>query len=420
MSKVTGPGGTSQPVSNQPVESAQGTNLQSVNEPSQQTSDSQSSGPVRLGSRDAGRRLVEHRVEGQARQAELNAQLPVSNPNAHEQPGSSVAGGTSSPAAPSVFQSPIQLEQPQQSPTAEETASPVSPEAAGMSGTHASVPNQQLHEYFNTRAPHHNLIAAGRYGQAAVGYRQLAQQADRAGDINRSSTNLNIANQLEFTQRMQRAGVRNLEFPPTARNVDDYFSSLRHEPASRVANDFEQYTRAFFVHHGSSTPLQYDPETHRINGRDFQTHIPEDWNDITSSRVMRDGRRMIDCEGYAYLGQRLLSRAGFRDGQFVAVGSPDDRRTERDESNIGHIMWSGTRRRVSGDPEGTNAFAIAISNDNATLIPVSSRTPDEAREAALRHVYTSLPHVRYRGEAATAWQAEYNATVDQERREGAE
>ncbi|MCI0614918.1 hypothetical protein L0244_18150, partial [bacterium] len=73
MSKVTGPGGTSQPVSNQPVESAQGTNLQSVNEPSQQTSDSQSSGPVRLGSRDAGRRLVEHRVEGQARQAELNA-----------------------------------------------------------------------------------------------------------------------------------------------------------------------------------------------------------------------------------------------------------------------------------------------------------------------------------------------------------
>jgi hypothetical protein len=130
---------------------------------------------------------------------------------------------------------------------------------------------------------------------------------------------------------------------------------------------------------------------------------------------------MIDCEGYAYLGQRLLSRAGFREGRFTAIGSPDDSRTERDESQLGHIMWSGTRRRVAGDPESSNGFAIAISNDDATLIPTSSsRTPNDAREAALRHVYQQLPNVRYRGEASTAWQAEYNAVADEARREGTE
>ncbi|HSE43632.1 MAG TPA: hypothetical protein VLH08_22920, partial [Acidobacteriota bacterium] len=271
------------------------------------------------------------------------------------------------------------------------------------------------------RAPHHNLIAAGRYGEASARYRQLAQQADQPDDINRISTNLNIANQLEFTGRMQRAGVSNLSFPPSERNVDDYFTSLRRAPASTVAREFEQYSRAFFVHHGNSSPLRYDAETHRINGQNFETHIPEDWNDITSSREIRDGRRMIDCEGYAYLGQRLLRRAGFRDGRFVAVGSPDDPRTSRNESNIGHIMWSGTRRSVAGDPPGSNGFAIAISNNDATLIPtLSTRTLDQAREAALEHVYRPLPHVRYRGESETSWRAEYNAAVDLERREGAE
>jgi hypothetical protein len=231
-----------------------------------------------------------------------------------------------------------------------------------------------------------------------------------------ATTNLNIASQLEFTGRMQQAGVRNLSFPPTDRNVDDYFSSLRREPASRVARDYEQYTSAFFVHHGRTTPLQYDAETHRINGSNFETHIPEDWNDITSSREIRNGQRMIDCEGYAYLGQRLLSRAGFREGRFTAVGSPS--RTDGNESNIGHIMWSGTRRSVAGDPEGSRGFAIAISNNDATLIPAnSSRTPDQTREAALEHVYRALPRVRYRGESAQAWRAEYNATVDQQRSE---
>jgi hypothetical protein len=390
MSKVTGFGGASQPVSSQAVESEQEQNVQAVNQPLQ----SQTPGSTRIDSRDAGRRVVEHRVEGQSRQADLNAQLPL--------------------ASPSVIRSPLQFEQPPQTETAvvEQTPSPVSPEAAGLSGTHPPVSNEQLHDYFNNRAPHHELISAGRYGQAARSYRRLAEQANFAGEINAATTNLNIASQLEFTDRMQRAGVRNLSFPPTDRNVDDYFSSLRREPASRVANDYEDFTQAFFVHHGRSSPLQYDPETHRVRGGDFQTFVPEDWNDITSSREIRDGRRMIDCEGYAYLGQRLLSRAGFRDGRFTAVGSPN--RTDGSASNIGHIMWSGTRRGVAGDAEGSRGFAIAISNDNATLIPVnSSRTLDETREAALEHVYTPLPRVRYRGEAAQSWEAEYNATMDQ-------
>ncbi len=130
---------------------------------------------------------------------------------------------------------------------------------------------------------------------------------------------------------------------------------------------------------------------------------------------------MIDCEGFAYLGQRLLSRAGFQEGRFVAVGAPDDARTTRDESQIGHIMWSGTRRRVAGDPEGPNAFSIAVSNDDVTIISIPpARTTDDAREAALQHIYRPLPHVRYRGEAAESWRAEYNAAVDLERREGTE
>jgi hypothetical protein len=408
MSKVTGLGGASQPVSNQSVESLNQTNLHRPDEPSQQSSEFQSSGALRIGSRDAGRRINEHRAEGELRQADLNVQLP--------------GGGSSSRAAnPDVLRSPIQLEQPQQTDTPEETASPVSAEAAGLSGTHEPLPNEQLQDYFNSRAPQHSLIASGRYGEAARNYRRLAEQASRQGDINLTSTNLNIANQLDFTDRMQRAGVRNLSFPPSDRNVDDYFSSLRRESASRVARDYQDYTRAFFVHHGSSRPLQYDSETHRIRGTHFETHIPEDWNDVTSSRQMRNGQRMIDCEGYAYLGQRLLSRAGFGEGRFTAIGSPDDSRTERDESQLGHIMWSGTRRRVAGDPETFNGFAIAISNDDATLIPTSSsRTSNEAREAALLHVYRQLPNVRYRGEASTAWQAEYNAVTDLERREQTE
>ncbi len=264
MSKITNVGATSPTVSKQPVESADEPNQQSVKPPSQEGSESQSSGAARVGSRDVGRRVVEHLLEGQTRQADLSSQLPV-NRDLH----------THGRQEPSVFQSPIRLENPPETPigTTGETV-PASPEDARMSGTHGALPNQQMQEYFNHRAPHHDLIAAGRYGEASRRYGQLAQQADRSGDISMGSTHMHVAEQLEMTDRMRRAGVRNLTFPPTDRNVDDYFSSLRREPASRVANEFERYTRAFFVHHGVRGTIEYDAETHRVNRAPLRNSCP--------------------------------------------------------------------------------------------------------------------------------------------------
>jgi hypothetical protein len=281
----------------------------------------------------------------------------------------------------------------------------------GLGNFHNLRTDQELRRYFTTQAPAHEQIAARRYGEAAAHYRQLSP-ASETERVEHQST----ARQLAFAQRMSDAGVRNVGFPPTERNVTDYFRTLRGRPMSEVGEAYREYASSFYVHAGNigRGSVQYD--AHRVRtGREVRTvRNPDSWQDITNQRELHsDGRRVIDCEGYAYLAQRAFSAAGFRDIQYAAarVGR-DNPLTPDDERQIpGHIMLS-VRRDL---PDGRVELGV-ISNaqmETTTTNPTNFQSAEQrmlvsAFGASLQgHVEGGRAHGVVLSLHNTQWQASF-------------
>jgi|GEM_PF-7051603 len=272
-------------------------------------------GTAPLNNRDVGRRVVEHRVEGQVRQGDAHAQLQAAKQT--KQLG---------PASPT---------QQQESQAAD--------------------------------AMNH-----GNYSEASRIYGELASQG---GMITRDHFRT-LRNQAtvcdHMSQALQAQGGSPVHHPPTEQDVTSYFATLRGHPTTEVQQAYNDYASAYYVHTGdqnlriAGTDVVYDQETHHVRGHDVVTNTPEDWDDISSARTLdRHGRRILDCEGFAYLGERCLTAAGFdrNHGRYTAmnVAGVTPEQAQQNPNLAGHTVYTADRT-VDGHTD-----VVMISNGQMTI-----------------------------------------------------
>ncbi|GAB4328342.1 MAG: hypothetical protein Kow0074_24240 [Candidatus Zixiibacteriota bacterium] len=131
-----------------------------------------------------------------------------------------------------------------------------------------------------------------------------------------------------FLQDMQQAiqrPVRQSGGHPNTNDLLEYFRTLRNNPNAALAA-YREYAGSFMIHIESAT-----------RGRQIDVAWPggscDRWSEILS-RPQRQHRRMIDCEGYAYLAQQLLTAAGWDFIGFEIIYLP----TQQTEPEDYHIM----------------------------------------------------------------------------------
>ena len=317
---------------------------------------------------DPGKQVAEHSIGGQARAAQLQSQLPVTEPKGH------AADGATATATP----------QPTQTKSMQRVM-----KDSGMANVSDPPTETELKTYYSQKAPAHEKIAAGKYADAATEYRKLAAASN--DDAEKARLN-QTAKQLETTATMSTSGVKNLSFPPTEGNVDAYFASKKGKPIGEIKSAFEDYSNSFYVHSETKGvdkgDIKYDPETHQIGNTTYKTNTVEDWADINNSREMHtDGRRIVDCEGYAYLGQKAFKAAGFTQGTYAGALRKDDPNTPADESLQQHMMYAA-RRTVTDENGKQRTEVIAVSNSKTyTADTDAHKNGEEAEAAALTRGY---------------------------------
>jgi len=183
-----------------------------------------------------------------------------------------------------------------------------------------------------------------------------------------------VARQLSVARDMQAAGFP-ANMPPSGPQVERYFQSFnpRATPPGNPDNAlgaFQDYTSAFHVHAadlGRGTGINY------ANGRAETAHStggasrpPRDWNEVQPNSPgagqrpnptgLHAGQTANDCEGYAFMAQRLLGSAGFQ-GRVVNAVNPGQSGNEINS----HVMTS-----MVGPPPG-NRPVVTSNNQVYTL-----------------------------------------------------
>lgn len=131
-----------------------------------------------------------------------------------------------------------------------------------------------------------------------------------------------------FVSDMQEAIGRPVRWPGGHPHPDDlraYFRTLRGRPDAAL-EAYREYAGSFMVHIETAT-----------RGAQIDVVWPggscDRWSEIVS-RPRRQHRRMIDCEGYAFLAQELLTEAGWDFVGFEVIYLP----TQGTEPEDYHIM----------------------------------------------------------------------------------
>jgi hypothetical protein len=118
----------------------------------------------------------------------------------------------------------------------------------------------------------------------------------------------------------------------------------------------------------------YAQHIHKQGNTAYTSNAPETWKEISDSRELHsDGRRIIDCEGYALLGQKVFQAAGFKNVTFGVASRADDPNTPEDESMTRqHIMVSASRTVVvDGHPQ----TEVAVISNNHFTSKISGPDP---------------------------------------------
>lgn len=142
----------------------------------------------------------------------------------------------------------------------------------------------------------------------------------------------------EFVEAMKARGIQ-ASNPPTQAQLQQYFGTYNNaQERDQALKQFEDYTTAFHVHtadvEGHRTDdVKYSPEkTYYSNGQFFSsqaaaraearkegnqnfvgtisTRDASSWSDV-NNRPGYNGRKIQDCEGFAYMSQNLLGAAGY-------------------------------------------------------------------------------------------------------------
>jgi len=192
--------------------------------------------------------------------------------------------------------------------------------ASGMTGVSDPPTESQLRTYYSRHAPHHEMIADRRYGDAAAAYRGDAAALPE-NDPRRASLEQR-ANQLDYAAHMEQSAQgrnRHVSYPPTWNETKSHFRGMRDQSAQTVGSEYDRYSRAFYNHvqreGDPNADVKYDHESGAVRGErgNWGTDTPEDFNDVSNDRQLNGrGQRLIDCEGYAWMGEQLFKEAGFQ------------------------------------------------------------------------------------------------------------
>lgn len=349
---------------------------------SSSTSETTASSSTSQPAPDSGKQIAEHRLGEQARAAQLQSQVPVREPKGQAADGP--APNTTQQAAPTKSMQQVMKD-------------------SGMAAASDPPSEQDLKTFYSTKAPANQLIAQGNYTDAAKEYRQLASAATDPAEKARLTQ---TAKQLDTADKMKGAGVANMSFPPSETNMKAYFATMKGKSVGEIKGAFEDYSNAFFVHSETKGvdkgDIKYDEEFHMVGNTKYRTTTPEDWNDLNSSREMHtDGRRIIDCEGYAYLAKTAFTQAGFtQGGTYAGALRGDDPNTPEDESLRQHMMYSASRTITGADGKPVTEVLVASNAKTYTADTSDGLKPDEAQARALTKAYTDTfrsGNVRPRG-----------------------
>jgi hypothetical protein len=176
-----------------------------------------------------------------------------------------------------------------------------------------------------------------------VGRRAAAPQVrdGAATDRIRGASADTHAQQTAFEGEMRAAGVDACH-PPTQDQLRAYFRTFDSRARRGEAPAaYERYARAFHTHTANvpgrrDADVRYSPETSYVVGNRFygseaeaarrgdyrvvDTADASAWGDV-NRQPLHEGRRVQDCEGFAFMAQDLLGAAGYRTEQVANQGS---------------------------------------------------------------------------------------------------
>lgn len=200
-------------------------------------------------------------------------------------------------------------------------------------------------------------IAAGDYAKA-YGYLEslMRKQGEEVLSEDAVKAAQTVRDQLEILAKMQKAGIKP-DYPPTEAQLVDYFKTFKDNPvAARQA--FYDYAQQFHVHPGT---LSQGDIVYSKDGNKYSTHVPDSWSEI-ANRPAKDksrhiGKQMNDCEGYAFIAEKLLVASGFKVAHHVtAFPGPE---------NSGHSMVTFTHPKEKGFTVTSNHYVFKENAEKA-------------------------------------------------------
>lgn len=205
-------------------------------------------------------------------------------------------------------------------------------------------------------------------GWSAVGQGHTAPAVRDGGAAEATSQGGPTSQQTAFLDGMRQAGIK-ASNPPTEAQLKKYFGTFNNaEHRGEAPAKFQEYSQAFHVHEAETGhgDVEYSKETNYMLGNKFykneaevqkaankaqkewdyvETADASSWKDINGTDQHSDGRRIQDCEGFAFMGQELLGAAGYKTSQVATWG----------ENGTAHAM------AVLEDPNG--GPSAVVSND---------------------------------------------------------
>jgi hypothetical protein len=164
-------------------------------------------------------------------------------------------------------------------------------------------------------------LAAGDYTKAYAHMESLMRkQGEEVLSEDLVKATQTVRDQLEVLSKMQKAGIK-ADYPPTEGQLLDYFKTLSNNPgAARQA--FSDYALSFHAH-PSEVPGAGDNIVYSKDNNQHNTHAPDSWSEVANRpskhKAKHIGKQMNDCEGYAFMADKLLGAAGFRVAHHISV-----------------------------------------------------------------------------------------------------
>lgn len=216
-----------------------------------------------------------------------------------------------------------------------------------------------------------DAMRAGRYDEASRTLHGLREDHGMGflGNAALGERGMNAAETLErqanVCSAMEGRLHHRVDCPPSEADATAYFATFNNDADRASARgEFERYAQAFYTHTQTaldpSSDIRYSADTPRyVSGGEIyrreadspadairvRTAAPDSWADVTTRRdvagvAAADGHaagcRVIDCEGYAYLSERLMGAAGY---EVTHVTAAERGRGSADPSDL-HSMTS--------------------------------------------------------------------------------